>query len=732
VAPGGAREDPLLLPIGLDETRVSRLPWVSITLLALNVAVWLALAIAGGGDGDADARLREVVAYWRERTYLELPEELERRTGLSAEELARFSGAALRDDRPPGAEGEQEELDALCEALFEAQDATTERRYALVPARGLLQPGWITGQFLHGGFGHLLGNMLFFFLVVGPFLEDVWGRPFFLGFYLLGGVLAGAAQAIPMGDSPIPILGASGAISACLGAFALRFAHRRVRMFYWFFLVVRGTFFVPAWAYAFLALGLDLLGLRLNGTGGGVAYAAHVGGFVFGLAVAIAVRATGLEKRICPEGALAWSGSLGSARAADALAGGRVSDARKLYEEVLARSPSDPEALLGLARIAAAALERATATGYVERLLALHVARGDLAAAAALVAELAPAIDPAHLRPQVAYRAAELAAPNDPLLADLLDERAAAAGGAVAAKALLRAAERVRGSDPALARARAERAAAAENVPPELAQRAAELVAALGAEPPSPAARASRFAAVELPPGAAEELVPRSDMQGFAPAPQGGSRPSLPSQPSASAATGPVELAARIAHTEPGREDREDSAPDADGRATPASTPAESDASPAGAAALAPEIPVRLVRCRLLGASDAGLDLALEGGKRAVLPSSRVAAIASGVVGAPADPQGARRNHLLLDLLLHPRSGERGRVVLRIPAQEMALRAVHPDVAPREAFGRVVEALLAASGAVAAPSAEAAAGRPFARFEDAVAFETAAWGRRVS
>jgi hypothetical protein len=64
----------LLLPIGLDETRVSRLPWVSIVILALNVAVWGGLAVAG--DDDTSRPFQEIVAYWRERPYLELPEEM--------------------------------------------------------------------------------------------------------------------------------------------------------------------------------------------------------------------------------------------------------------------------------------------------------------------------------------------------------------------------------------------------------------------------------------------------------------------------------------------------------------------------------------------------------------------------------------------------------------------------------------------------------------------------------
>jgi hypothetical protein len=84
---------------------------------------------------------------------------------------------------------------------------------------------------------------------------------------------------------------------------------------------------------------------------------------------------------------------------------------------------------------------------------------------------------------------------------------------------------------------------------------------------------------------------------------------------------------------------------------------------------------------------------------------------------------------VVLDLLLHPRPGDAGRVVLRLLGTDMALAAIHPGTAPREAYGRIVDALVAASRAPASPSPEAAAGRPFTGFADVAAFERSAWGR---
>ncbi len=631
----------MLIPVGLDETRLNRPPWISIAIVALCAAAFLATALSSA-EKVARSRFEEVAAYWVAHPYLKTPQEMERHFGSTREAALAAPMARARPPSEPLLSAEQRQFEDLCAALVEAYESMPERRFSLVPGRGVLQIGWLTHLFMHAGLGHILGNMIVFFLVVGPFLEDVWGRPFFLAFYLAGGLFAGACQALPMGESSIPILGASGAISACLGAFALRFAHRRVRIFYWFLLFVRGTFFVPAWAYALFGAALDIVGLKLSGTAGGIAYAAHVGGFFFGLTVAALVRATRLEDRIAPQGAVRWQGSLGAARAADALAAGRVLDARSRYQEALAKDPDDEEALLGLARLEAAALDGRAAAAHLDRLLAKRLGTGDADGARALLEEFGVCIEPAFLRPATAYRAGGVMERFDPRQAARLHEAAAAAGGALGAKALLRAAELLRKTDPARALELAERAATSEGALPELKARAGELSAEL--------------------------------------------RPSRP-----------------VA------------------------------AAPAGAAAvpLGPEVPVQVMHCRLVGAAPEGLDLVVPDGRRAHLGSERVEAIAVGQLDLLSQGNDARRNAVVADLVLRGRTGER-RVVVRILGHAMALASLRPGIPPKDAFAEIVDGLLAASRAVAVPSPAAAAGRPFARFADAAAFEEACYLRRIT
>src|SRR5262249_22180793 len=141
----------------------------------------------------------------------------------------------------------QAELDRLFERVLAAA-AGPMRRWALVPARGFAQPGWITGFFLHFGWMHLLGNLLFLY-IVAPLLEDAWGRMRFLAFYVMGGLVANLAQFSLAPHSQIAIAGASGAIAACMGAFSIRFATQRVRMAYfiWLIRIWVGTALVPAW-----------------------------------------------------------------------------------------------------------------------------------------------------------------------------------------------------------------------------------------------------------------------------------------------------------------------------------------------------------------------------------------------------------------------------------------------------------------------------------------------------
>ena len=146
-------------------------------------------------------------------------------------------------------------------------------------------PAWMTifsSMFLHGGPMHLFGNMLFLW-IFGDNVEDSIGRGKYLGFYLLCGIAAALAQASLDVNSQVPMIGASGAIAGILGAYLLLHPFANVRCIIGFFIFFR-FINVPAWIILGGWLGLQFLNLgQLDAAQGGVAYVAHIGGFLAGM-----------------------------------------------------------------------------------------------------------------------------------------------------------------------------------------------------------------------------------------------------------------------------------------------------------------------------------------------------------------------------------------------------------------------------------------------------------------
>jgi membrane associated rhomboid family serine protease len=181
-------------------------------------------------------------------------------------------------------------LNALMFVFELAGGETFVKNWSLVPADIAAGRHWITiltAMFMHGSWSHIIGNMIFLW-AFGPEVEDLMGRGRYLAFYLLGGVVAALAQVAAAPDSTVPNLGASGAIAAVMGAFLVTFPQDRIRSLLVIFVFVRVAY-VPAvvligvWGLIqFLSLGA----ISQQPSGGGVAYAAHVGGFIFGTVAA--------------------------------------------------------------------------------------------------------------------------------------------------------------------------------------------------------------------------------------------------------------------------------------------------------------------------------------------------------------------------------------------------------------------------------------------------------------
>ena len=181
-------------------------------------------------------------------------------------------------------------------------------RWGVVPAElvdalraGALASGelvtLVTSQFLHGSLLHIAGNMLFLW-IFGNNIEDRFGRLAFVAFYLVGGIVAGLTQVAIDPTSTTPTIGASGAIAAVLGAYLVLFPGARVTtaiflIFFYQLIEIPAILVLGFWFVLQLFDGLGSLGAMGQATTGGVAFFAHIGGFIFGAALALLVRTLG-------------------------------------------------------------------------------------------------------------------------------------------------------------------------------------------------------------------------------------------------------------------------------------------------------------------------------------------------------------------------------------------------------------------------------------------------------
>lgn len=171
--------------------------------------------------------------------------------------------------------------------LPEGAYASLLETYGSIPAeiaQGIDLQTLLTSMFLHGSLMHLLGNMLYLWIFADNIEATVGNVPFLL-FYLAGGLVAGLAQVVVDPSSTVPCIGASGAIAAVMGGYIVMFPHSRVKML---LLIFFSVFYIPSWVFlGFWFVQQTMSGIGALGMGpedaGGVAWWAHIGGFVFGL-----------------------------------------------------------------------------------------------------------------------------------------------------------------------------------------------------------------------------------------------------------------------------------------------------------------------------------------------------------------------------------------------------------------------------------------------------------------
>jgi membrane associated rhomboid family serine protease len=386
----------LLIPIAQEQSTVRRHPWVSYAIVGLCFLVHAGFDLLSGVHSQLEElrrTQRELTEHLVRHPYLEIPSEL---SPYLPEEMREALGrardrAVRRGELPPSArlEAQQSRLAELAEQVTEQIRALPSHRLGYVPARP--HPlTLLTHVFMHGGWMHLLGNMLFFFLS-GPFIEDVYGRWIFSAFYLVSGVVAAGFHAMAQPESVAALVGASGAVAGVMGAFLVRFGARRIAFLFLpipIIPAIRTRFYMPAYVVLPFWLGQQFLFAHADTDASGVAWWAHIGGFGFGAVVALTLRAVRVEERfINPviERQITLEAHPSLERIVDARVAGRLDEAQAELDNVLRSQPGNIDAWiesyeLGLVRQDPRLIGRAAA-----RLLELYGRAGESGLALDLV-----------------------------------------------------------------------------------------------------------------------------------------------------------------------------------------------------------------------------------------------------------------------------------------------------------------------------------------------------------
>ena len=239
-----------MLPLK-DNIPTDRFPVITVALIVINVVMFFGFQGATWADGGGfEVDQQNVVEY------AEIPYEITH-PGKHCEGV-----------------GPDESLQVVCEGQEGVSGDAGDQ-----PATWLTV---LTSMFMHGGLLHIGGNMLFLW-IFGNNVEDSMGRVKFVAFYLLGGLAATAAHTLSDPNSAVPTLGASGAVAAVLGAYALLYPRARVVTLL-FIIIFITVIELPAWLVLFGWAVLQVLSASAESGVGGVAYLAHIGGFLFGLA----------------------------------------------------------------------------------------------------------------------------------------------------------------------------------------------------------------------------------------------------------------------------------------------------------------------------------------------------------------------------------------------------------------------------------------------------------------
>lgn len=364
------------IPIGNEKSTVRRLPWITFAIMAANVVIFYVTFPVVADQQEELMKLGTRIEQFMKQHEQLLADPKVRKDLSEIGVISRFESDAIAEQlkSAPEIEAQYQEWlrtveaerlrDELKDKLAAFKDAAAETvwyKYGLAPNGNWKVHQLITAAFLHGGSIHLFGNLIFFFAVAFS-LEDLWGRGAFVTFYLLGA----AASCIPGIVSPaaVPSIGASGAISATMGAFLFRLPRTKIKLLclhFWWIRLLFGrkpiVVMCPGYIYLvsyFIAQIVYWYFDKKAGSVSNVGYSIHIAGFVFGAGFALMMKLTKVEERhINPmiEAMVSFSAAPAVTQALEALDGGDAVMAERKLRSHLAKHPDDTNAMLAAIQV---------------------------------------------------------------------------------------------------------------------------------------------------------------------------------------------------------------------------------------------------------------------------------------------------------------------------------------------------------------------------------------------
>ena len=468
----------MFIPVGHDVDGLRRWPVITFAIIAICSVVFIANRVGPQGNPEVAAeRFHAAADYYLEHPELDAQPLLRRWLDGAIEqqepEVRDELRARLADDAieaTPLQEVRQAQLDQLTAVWIASLREGPAGRYGLIPNEATAVRAF-THLFVHGDVFHLVFNMLFLYLS-GPLIEDVWGRPFFVLFYLAAGLVSAWLFVQQYPDLAIPLIGASGAVAGVLGAMVVRHPRTRIRLLWLWGFVVR-HFSTPAWVVLPVWVGGELLwasvmdSLAPGSGGGGVAHWVHVFGFVFGVVVAGGVRLLGLERVLTPRAQ--GDGDHAVLRAVErALARDRREEAWTSLHGHVVREPADRDAALAYWDLAKSLSRCRAAAPVLVRSVRAELMAGDAAEAIAHWTDLHTQLPDVAIETDLAARLASALGDigHTPEAADLVRAALARVDVATPVAALIELVRAARFADAAVVAEVAARALAHPGLPP--------------------------------------------------------------------------------------------------------------------------------------------------------------------------------------------------------------------------------------------------------------------------